>query len=86
MRGDTAAACVLKDMLIWAFYGDNDDVGFAMVEAVRACRGSVPPRLTIYPATNHGSWVPAYDHPALDRLLLKQRRSVTVFEPRKDKK
>lgn len=80
-RGDPAVACQLKDMPIWAFHGDNDDVvppsgSFAMVEAVRECKGSVAPRLTIYPATNHDSWVLAYDDPALYRWLLEQRRAV----------
>ena len=80
-RADVNAACRLKDLPIWAFHGDNDDVvppvgSFAMIEAVRACKGTVAPRLTIYPGTNHGSWVPAYDDPALYRWLLEQRRVV----------
>jgi len=78
-RGDPAVACRLKDMPVWAFHGDSDDIvppsgSFVMVEAIRSCKGTVPPRLTIYPGTNHGSWVPAYDDPALYRWLLEQRR------------
>lgn len=72
--------CVLKDLPIWAFHGDQDDVvdpqaGFAIVKAVDACKGSVRPRMTIYPQTTHGSWEPAYDDPALWRWLLEQRRA-----------
>ena len=44
------------------------------VEAVRACKGSVKPRLTVYPATDHFSWIPAYDDPAFWRWIAEQRR------------
>ncbi|QDZ06073.1 prolyl oligopeptidase family serine peptidase [Sphingomonas panacisoli] len=74
-----ADPCVLKDMPIWAFHGDQDDVvdplqGFAIVKAVDACKGSVRPRMTVYPQMTHGSWEPAYDDPAMWRWLLEQRR------------
>ncbi len=75
-----ADPCVLKDMPIWAFHGDQDDVvdplqGFAIVKAVDACKGSVRPRMTVYPQMTHGSWEPAYDDPAMWRWLLEQRRA-----------
>jgi len=75
----TDAACTLKDLPIWALHGDRDEAvpvrgDFEMVEAVRACRGSVAPRLTVYPDTDHFSWVPAYDDPALWRWIGEQRR------------
>jgi hypothetical protein len=57
---------------------------FAMVEAIRACKGSVSPRLTLYPGTDHGFWVPAYDDPALYRWLLEQRRQVPAPDKKKD--
>ena len=77
-RGDTATACRIKDLPAWAFHGDSDDIvppsgSFDMVEAIRECGGD--PRLTIYPATGHDSWTPAYDDPALYQWLLEQRRS-----------
>lgn len=76
----TADPCRLKDMPIWAFHGDQDDVvdplvGFAIVKAIDACKGSVRPKMTVYPQTTHGSWEPAYDDPALWRWLLEQRRA-----------
>ena len=72
-------ACRLRDLPIWAFHGDDDGAvpvrgDFEMVEAIRACGGPVKPRLTVYPATDHLSWVPAYDDPALWRWLFEQRR------------
>lgn len=77
--GDPASACRLKDVPVWAFHGDSDDVvapkgSVEMVEAVKACKGAAPAWLTLYPATNHGSWVPTYDDPAFYRWLLEQRR------------
>lgn len=90
-KGDSAAACRIKDLPIWAFHGDNDDdvptIGsFAMIEAVKACKGATPPRLTLYPGTGHASWVPAYDDPALYRWLFEQRRAVPAPDMKKDKK
>lgn len=75
----TDEACKLKDLPIWAFHGDDDAAvplrgDIDMVDAVRACRGAVKPRLTVYPATDHFSWIPAYDDPALWRWLSEQRR------------
>lgn len=76
-EGDPKQACALKDMPVWAFHGDRDDVvpvegTFAMIQAIRACGGQ--PRLTIYPDTGHWSWVPAYLDPALTLWLIEQRR------------
>lgn len=78
--------CLLKDMPIWAFHGDQDDVvdpqaGFAIVKKVDACKGSVRPKMTIYPQTTHGSWEPAYDDPAMWRWLLEQRRPIPAPAP-----
>jgi predicted peptidase len=85
-RGDPATACALKDMPVWAFHGDRDDVvtpegSFAMARAIRSCGGS--PRLTIYPDLGHNSWDPAYDDPALYLWMLQKRRQPTN---NKDKK
>lgn len=75
-----ADACRIAALPIWAFHGDDDGAvppmgNFQMVEAVRACHGPVKPRFTIYPATDHFSWVPAYDDPALWRWFAEQRRA-----------
>jgi predicted peptidase len=75
----TQDACRLKDLPVWAFHGDDDGAvpvrgDFEMVEAIRACGGSVKPRLTVYPAMDHFSWVPAYDDPAFWRWIGEQRR------------
>lgn len=78
-RGDPVTACALKDLPVWAFHGDSDDVvppegSFTMVRAIRACGGH--PRLTLYPATGHDAWTATYNDPALWFWLLSQHLAV----------
>ena len=78
-RGDPATGCALKDLPVWAFHGDRDDVvipegSFAMARAIRACGGRAS-RLTIYPDLGHNAWDPAYDDPELYLWLLSHRRA-----------
>lgn len=77
-RGDPATACALKDLPVWAFHGDRDDVvppegSFAMARAIRGCGGRIS-RLTIYPDLGHNAWDPAYADPSLYLWLLAHRR------------
>lgn len=77
-RGDPSTACALKDLPVWAFHGDRDDVvtpegSFGMARAIRACGGRKS-RLTIYPDLGHNAWDPAYDDPRLYLWLLSHRR------------
>ncbi len=83
-RGDPATACALKDLPVWAFHGDRDDVvipegSFAMLRAIRACGGHRS-RLTIYPDLGHNAWDPAYDDPELYLWLLSQHRQTKADE------
>lgn len=76
-RGDPETGCAVKDIPVWAFHGDRDDVvlpdgSFTMARAIRACGGRQA-RLTIYPDLGHNAWDPAYDDPALYLWLLSQR-------------
>ena len=78
-RGDPSTACALKEIPVWAFHGDRDDVvlpegSFAMTRAIRACGGRMS-RLTIYPDLGHNAWDPAYADPALYLWLLSHRRA-----------
>lgn len=75
-RGDPESACALKDVPLWAFHGDRDDVvkpagSWDMAAAIRACGGN--PKLTIYPDLGHNAWDPAYDDPALYLWMLEKR-------------
>jgi len=67
----------LKDVPVWAFHGAEDDVvklevGQRMVDALRACGGSV--RFTVYPGVGHDSWTQTYDNPALYEWFLQHTR------------
>lgn len=81
-RGAPDTACTLKDMPVWAFHGDRDDVvvpegSFAIARAIRACGGQRS-RLTIYPDLGHNAWDPAYADPQLYLWLLSHRRTPTA--------
>jgi predicted peptidase len=85
--GDPANACKAKDVPVWAFHGDHDDAvdtrgDFEMVDALKKCGSNPAPRLTVYPNTDHWSWVPAYNDPALWIWMLEQRKPPAPAEPK----
>ena len=70
-------ASALKDMPVWAFHGDADDVvpisySQTMVDAVNAAGGNA--KFTIFPGVNHNSWDPAYLDTNVVEWLLEQKR------------
>ena len=84
--GDPSNACKAKDVPVWAFHGDHDDAvdtrgDFEMVDALKKCGSNPAPRLTVYPNTDHWSWVPAYNDPALWMWMLEQRKSPAPAMP-----
>lgn len=84
--GDPANACKAKDVPVWAFHGDHDDAvdtrgDFEMVDALKRCGSNPAPRLTVYANTDHWSWVPAYNDPALWMWMLEQRKSPAAAKP-----
>ena len=67
----------LKNIPVWAFHGEADDVvevknTIDMVEAVNTAGGKA--RVTIYPGIGHDSWVKAYQEADLYTWLLSQSR------------
>ncbi len=67
----------VKDLPIWCFHGEKDNVVPAsdskqIIAAIKAAGGK--PKLTLYPNANHNAWDPAYGDPALAKWLLSQRR------------
>lgn len=75
--GDVGQAKRLKDIPIWAFHGDEDDVvplaaSEMMVDAVRKCGGHV--EFTIYPGADHDIWDATYQNKQFCTWLLDQRR------------
>lgn len=77
-RGDVDQAERLKDMPIWAFHGNKDNVvpfavSQAMVDAVRKCDGQV--KFTVYPDAGHGISEMTYQNRQFYEWLLAQQRS-----------
>lgn len=75
--GEPANAGILKDVPVWAFHGDLDDVVLPdhsrdMVAALQAVGGS--PRYTEFERCNHNSWDPAFATAELFPWLASQRR------------
>jgi len=76
-ESDPADAARIKDIPIWAFEGQKDDVvppsqTIQMVDAVRRVGGH--PHLTLFPHAGHDSWDQAYATDALYTWLLAQKR------------
>jgi predicted peptidase len=68
----------LKNIPIWAFHGEKDNVvkaeeSIKMVDAVNAAGGKA--RLTLYPEVNHMSWCDAYADRALFEWLFAQSKN-----------
>lgn len=67
-----------KDLPIWAFHGDADDVvpvdnTIRSVESINAAGGNA--KMTIYPGVTHDSWTQTYDNPELYEWLLRHKRA-----------
>ena len=78
--GDASQAERLKNMSIWAFHGDKDDVvplrvSEEMVEAVKQCGGQ--PRFTVYRGYGHEMWSVTYQDSQLYEWLIAQHRGQT---------
>lgn len=69
---------ILKDVPVWAFHGEKDDVvpikgSQELVDVLIAHDGNV--RFTIYPDAAHDSWTETYANPELYEWLLRQKLS-----------
>jgi predicted peptidase len=67
---------VLKDVPIWAFHGEEDDVvplqrSKELVDVLEANQGNV--KFTAYPDTKHDSWTLTYKNPELYEWLLQHK-------------
>lgn len=68
----------LKNLPIWAFHGECDDVispkeSVKMVNAVNRCGGNA--KITIYPNTKHNSWEQAFCDDNMWKWIFEQKRS-----------
>lgn len=75
---DPDNAALLKDVPVWAFHGDADDIvplsaSQEMVEALKAAGGDV--RFTVYPGVGHNSWTQTYENPELYDWFLSHQKA-----------
>lgn len=71
--GDPALVAKFKNVPVWAFHGEADQVVPArgtrdMIEALEKAGGK--PKATYYPEVGHDSWTTTYDNPEVIRWLL----------------
>ncbi len=69
--------CKLKDIPVWAFHGQKDDVvpfmfSQIMVESINQCGGNA--KLTIYPEAGHDTWTETYNNPEFYEWMLSQTK------------
>jgi predicted peptidase len=71
--GDPTLAIKFKDIPIWAFHGEADNVvpvsaTRVMIETLEKTGGK--PKATYYPGAGHDSWTRTYDNPEVIRWML----------------
>lgn len=76
--GDATLARQIKDVPVWAFHGDADEVvkvrrSRDMIAALEAAGGS--PKCTEYKGVGHDSWTATYKDPELYKWLFAQKRA-----------
>ncbi|MEX1240199.1 MAG: Ig-like domain-containing protein [Cyclobacteriaceae bacterium] len=86
-RSDLTKACAVKNIPIWVFHGDGDDLvtpeySIDMVSAIKACQppGVYKPHLNILHARNHNGWNEVYNGSSGYKIyewLLKFRKGDT---------
>jgi predicted esterase len=65
-KSDKSKACLLKNIPVWAFHGENDALvpnkfSIDMVNAIKACNGAFKPRLNLLFAKSHEGWSEIYN-------------------------
>lgn len=73
-RGYSQDVYVLKDVPVWVFHGEKDDIvpitdGEKMVRALKEVEGNV--KFTIYPEANHDAWTETYNNLEIYKWLLR---------------
>jgi len=74
---DTSKAYIIKDIPIWIFHGDSDNIVLPkhsrdMAVALKNAGGN--PKYTEYHNVNHGSWINAYKEPDFLEWMFSQRK------------
>ena len=75
--GDPSQAFKIKDLPVWAFHGENDQIvpfyeSEMMVKSLKEIGAKV--KFTAYPDTAHDSWTPAYNNNELYEWFLLHKK------------
>lgn len=75
--GDPSKVESIKNIPVWAFHGDKDDIvpikyEQKIVDALRECGGNV--KFTIYPGVDHNAWDLTYYNPELYTWFLQHKK------------
>lgn len=70
--------CAIKDIPMWAFHGERDDIipiskAQTVINILVVCGGN--PLFTIYPDLYHDSWTRTYNNPDIYNWLLTKRKN-----------
>ncbi len=77
-RANRTTACLIKDMPIWIFHGERDDVvpvseSQKMYAALQEC-AAPEVKFTVYPDAGHDQWEKTYANPELYAWFLSHQR------------
>ncbi len=74
--GDYQRVSVLKNLPIWNFHGELDDIVLIeeSLSLIKALDSSLC-KSTIYPDLRHDSWTNTYNNPEIYRWLLEQTKN-----------
>lgn len=76
-RGYSQDAYVLKDLPVWIFHGEKDDI-IPVTDAYKIYKAlqnvNAPVKLTIYPEAGHDAWTETYNNPDLYEWLLNHNK------------
>lgn len=75
--GDTAKASVIKNIPVWAFHGDKDNVVMVsrsrnMINKIKKAGGD--PKYTEYQGVGHNAWSATYANPAVIEWMFAQNK------------
>ena len=78
-RGDGWSCCPAKDIPVWAFHGQNDNViplssAQSLVNQFKQCGGNI--EFTVYPSTGHDCWTKTYNNNELYTWFLQHQKTV----------
>jgi len=77
-HGFPEKVCVLKNVPVWAFHGEQDDTvpledAQTLVDTLKSCGGNV--RFTIGPGSRHETWERTYANPDMYGWFLEHKRT-----------